>query len=228
MQEQEDAFCALMGAVSEYLKLRQQLDQLLKAGHLKMARARYAMGPGSVGQANYNSVMQATTLVDTTPDSEQTFQLAASGSTAKSPTEPSRQFSGQQQTVGEVPFEHNGADNLSDTAVNLQHSRSKDQQASTDTSQASAQQPPSEYSSNAISELAAKFGTSHADSASSGQKSAARDPLKWFGFMVSPHLRQAQTDFVKAAETSVQIASVHHRMAVCLDALTQSKQMEQT
>jgi len=212
MQQHEEAFCSLLDAVSDYLNLREQLDQLLKAGHLKIARARYAMGPGSVGQTHYSSSMQATAIVDIVSESDQAFQLMRKRSKAQSPAEASqRSTTPQHQEDRLTVHSSSGADAALDTSDDPQTAH---------TEQSLGRETPSEYSSTAISELAAKFDKAHVETATSSYKSSAQsDPLKWFGFMVSPHLRQAQTDFVKAAELSVQLASVQYRMAVSVNSL---------
>ena len=219
LQQEEEAFCALLDAVADYLKLREQLDQLLKAGHLKIAKARYAMGPGSVGQTHYSSSLQASTLVDVRTWSGRAFQLTGQGSQEQPCCEaPDKPCSARTQT--EVQADPSGErENLADNCQNDHH------HGSADTGQSVEPQSVSEYSSNAISELAAKFGTAHVDSASTSVRNAAHhDPLKWFGFMVSPHLRQAQTDFSKAAQLSILLGKVYHEMSACLSVLEASKQ----
>lgn len=218
LQQDEEAFCGLLDAVADYLKLREQLDQLLKAGHLKIAKARYAMGPGSVGQTHYSSSMQATTLVDIQAWSGRAFQLTGQGSQEQPSCEASDEpCSARTQT--DVQANPSGErENLADNCQNDHH------HGSVDRGQFLEPQSVSEYSSNAISELAAKFGTAHVDSASTSVRNAAHhDPLKWFGFMVSPHLRQAQTDFSKAAQLSILLGKAYHKMSACLSVLEASK-----
>jgi len=228
MQQAEETFCTLLDAVAEYLQLREQLDQLLKAGHLKVAKARYAMGPGSVGQTHYSSSMQASVLVNVEPASDVTFQSARQGSQAQASSASSHQ-AGRPQTQEEADASlpstaESSALDPADKSHSIEHNNV---QESADTAQSAKKQATSQYSSNTISELAAKFDTAHVDSVSSRPASTAQsDPLKWFGFMVSPHLRQAQADFNQAAQMSIQLGSAYHKMSVCLDSLDQCKQVQ--
>jgi len=218
MQQAEEAFCTLLDAVAEYLQLREQLDQLLKAGHLKVAKARYAMGPGSVGQTHYSSSMQATMLINVEPASDVTFQSARQGSHAQQAGRP------QMQEEADASLPSTAESFALDLADKSHRIKPNNVQESADTAQSAKKQATSQYSSNAISELAAKFDTAHVDSVSSRPASTAQsDPLKWFGFMVSPHLRQAQADFNQAAQMSIQLGSAYHKMSVCLNSLDQCK-----
>lgn len=40
------------------------------------------------------------------------------------------------------------------------------------------------------------------------EKSSIQDPIKWFGVLVSPALRQSQTSFQKAVELSCEVSSL--------------------
>ena len=225
MQQAEETFCTLLDAVAEYLQLREQLDQLLKAGHLKVAKARYAMGPGSVGQTHYNSSMQATMRINVEPASDVTFQSARQGSHAQTSSAPLHQAGRpQEQEEADALLPSTAESSALDPADKSYSIKANNVHESADTVQSAEKQATSQYSSNAISELAAKFDTAHVDSVSSRPASAAQsDPLKWFGFMVSPHLRQAQTDFNQAAQMSIQLGSAYHKMSVCLNSLDQCK-----
>ena len=225
MQQAEETFCTLLDAVTEYLQLREQLDQLLKAGHLKVAKARYAMGPGSVGQTHYSSSMQATMLINVEPASDVTFQSARQGSDVQTSSAPSHQAGRpQKQKEADASLPSTAESFALDLADKSHSIKPNNMQESADTAQSAKKQATSQYSSNAISELAAKFDTAHVDSVSSRPASTAQsDPLKWFGFMVSPHLRQAQADFNQAAQMSIQLGSAYHKMSVCLNSLDQCK-----
>ncbi|DBB06633.1 hypothetical protein WJX77_006342 [Trebouxia sp. C0004] len=222
MQQADEIFCTLLDAVAEYLELREKLDQLLKAGHLKVAKARYAMGPGSVGQTHYSSSMQATMLVNVEPASDVTFQPARLGSHAQTSFGPLHQAGRPQKQEEADALLPSTAESSALDPADKSYSIKPTNVQSADTAQAASQ-----YSSNAISELAAKFDTAHVDSVSSRPASIAQsDPLKWFGFMVSPYLRQAQADFNQAAQMSIQMGSAYHKMSVCLNSLNQCKEMQ--
>lgn len=225
MQQAEEAFCTLLDAVAEYLQLREQLDQLLKAGHLKVAKARYAMGPGSAGQTHYSSSMQATMLVNVEPASDVTFRSARQGSHAQTSSGPSHKAGRpQKQEEADASLPSTAESSALDPADKLHSVKPNNLQESADTAQSAKKQATSQYSSNAISELAAKFDTAHVDSVTSRSASTAQsDPLKWFGFMVSPHLRQAQADFNQAAQMSFQLGNAYHKMSLGLNSLDQCK-----
>lgn len=216
MQKQEDAFCALLDAASEYLKIRGQLDQLLKAGHLNIARARYALGPGAVGQAAYSSHMQASMRTDVALRNGEPFHIAQHSSSAKF-AQPSQSSSAKGDPVGSQASKTAGPE----ICASVDSATSTEWVANSAAKQP-AQQPASEYSSSAIAELAAKFDTSHLDSTRSNGTKPASDPLKWFGFMAPQPLRQAQADFKKAARLSVQLANVQYKISTSLSTLNQA------
>jgi len=55
-----------------------------------------------------------------------------------------------------------------------------------------------------------------------------KDPLLWFGVLVSPHLRQAQKDFQKALDLIVEITNVTHHMSELQNQFSNMKQTLQT
>ena len=213
LQEREKAFCALLDAAAEYLKMRQQLDQLLKAGHLNIARARYAMGPGVIGQTSYSSDMQATLRAETALTDQQPFRLTQQGTSALAAQVMQHSYGDQQQSEGQANQDATPAKDES------QHLAQADGQGRTAGAEQVQQEAASEYSSNAIAELAAKFDNTHVNNAQSGRTNQTSDPLKWFGFMVPPPLRQAQVDFRTAATLSVQLANIQHKMHSCLSSM---------
>ena len=221
MQEQEHAFCQALDAATEYVNLQEQLGAILRKGHLQLARARYAMGPGSVGSANYNSAMQATFQVHISPADTNPFKLTGRPHIPRSSS-----------SLGSVPNDsHEKAVGRSEPST----SSAAEAQDSTSTTQAEANLNAStsslsshskeldvndQYSSDAISELAAKFGTTCVDRQSPVSESGIpKDPLKWFGFMVSPHLRQAQADFKEAVKLLIDLANAQHRIHAALKVL---------
>lgn len=226
MSEQERAFCEVLDGATDYVKVRQQLDQSLKAGHLKLARARYAMGPGSIGSANYTSVMQAKTTLAAPQAGGRPFQLADDSCTGSA-------CSSTCAGAERLATAHEATEGSPSTGSQTQDSTlSMHTETKLSTNAASAPNFSNElntadtYSSDAISQLAAKFDAAHVDSASSAHKSvASQDPLNWFGFMVSPHLRQAQADFTKAIALLIDVANAQHRMVTSLKTLTEPKQV---
>ena len=222
LQEQEDAFCGLLDAAAEYLKLRDQLDQLLKAGHLNIARARYAMSPGAIGQTSYSSDMQATLRAETAITDPQPFRLTQQGLSEVSARVMQRCHDDEQKGDGQASQDATPA-----TSERRHHAKAGVQGTAAGTEQVQSE-TASEYSSNAIAELAAKFDKTHVTSAQSGRVHQVSDPLRWFGFMVPPPLRQAQVDFRTAAILSIQLANIQHKIYSSLNIMdTADYQSEQ-
>lgn len=214
MQQQEDAFCEVLNAAAEYIKVQGQLCANLRTGHLQIAKARYATAPGSIGSASYSSTMQATTQVVVSHTENSPFQLQHRHIIATS-CSPDSMHSGSVNIAVDSPAARK--------AVEAAGSTTSMAEANTDTS-ADSQSDLStqldvtdQYSSSAISELAAKFGTARIDRPSPVSASAApKDPLKWFGFMVSPHLRQSQADFREAVALLIELANAQHKIHTSL------------
>jgi hypothetical protein len=59
----DPCFFSVLQALDDYLAAQEQLQAHLKGGLLELARARYALGPASLGQAQYPGAMQASALV---------------------------------------------------------------------------------------------------------------------------------------------------------------------
>ena len=227
MSEKEWAFCEVLDGAAHYVKVRQQLDQSLKAGHLKLARARYAMGPGSISSANYSSVMQAKTMLTGPQAGGHPFQLT--GASCAGSSCPSICPGAEPRVTAREPTEGSSStgDQAQGSTLTMQAETKLSTTAASAPGQASELNTADTYSSDAISQLAAKFDAAHVDSASSADKAvASQDPLKWFGFMVSPHLRQAQADFTKAVALLVDVANAQHRIATSLKALTDSQHVD--
>lgn len=221
MQQQEDAFCLVLDAAADYVQLQAQLGAKLKQGHLQLAKARYAMGPGSVGSANYSSAMQATCKVPVSPANSNPFQLGGRSHTASSLSNPDgmSQDSNEQAADSWAPSTRmedatpaTRIEDAEDNASNTQAEARPDASTDSQSSHSKGLHVNDEYSSDAISELAAKFGTTCIDSQSPVKRAAPKNPLNWFGFMVSPHLRQSQADFKEAVTLLIDLANAQHRI----------------
>lgn len=216
MQQQEDAFCRVLDAAADYVQLQEQLGAKLKQGHLQLARARYAMGPGSVGSANYSSAMQATSTVPVSPANSNPFQLGSMSHTASSLSDAGcmSQDSHEKAVDSLAPSTRmeDAQDNASNTQAEARPHASTDSQSS----HSKELHVNDEYSSDAISELAAKFGATRTDRQSPVKSAVPKNALNWFGFMVSPHLRQSQADFKEAVTLLIDLANAQHRIHTAL------------
>lgn len=222
MQHQEHAFCQAMDAAAEYINLQEQLGATLRKGHLQLARARYAMGPGSVGSANYSSTMQATSQVHVSSADLNPFQVTERPHTFKPPNSLGsvRNDSHEKAVDSSVPSTSK-ANEAQDSTSTMQPEANADASTASQSSHSRELDVTNQYSSDAISELAAKFGTKHVDRPSPVSENAVpKDPLKWFGFMVSPHLKQSQADFKEAVTLLIDLANAQHRIHVALNVLT--------
>ena len=230
MQQQEDAFCKVLDAAAEYVRIREQLGANLKTGHLQLAKARYAMGPSSIGSANYSSIMQATSQVLVSHADINPFQPTGRPEIAGSSSSPGSSPKGSnKKTVDSSPPSTSRAVEAHDGTSTMQADAGLDAIAEAQSSHSGELDGKNQYSSDAISELAAKFGTTHVDRHNPTYKSAApKDPLKWFGFMVSPHLRQSQADFKDAVPLLVELANAQHRIHSALNVITHCQLIHET
>ena len=221
MQQQEHAFCQALDAATEYVNLQEQLSANLRKGHLQLARARYAMGPGSVGSANYISAMQATFQVHISPADTNPFQSTGRPhSPSSSSSLGSVRNDSHEKAVGSSEPSTSNAAEAQDSTSTMQAEANLNASTSAQSSHSKEADVNDQYSSDAISELAAKFGTTRVDRQSPVSESAVpKDPLKWFGFMVSPHLRHSQTDFKEAVTLLVDLANAQHRIHAALKVL---------
>ena len=210
-----------MDAAAEYVNLQEQLGANLRNGHLKLARARYAMGPGSVGSAKYSSAMQATSQVHISPADINPFQLTGRPHTPSSPKKMgSVRNDSHEKAVDNSELSTSNVAEAQDTTSTVQAEANLDASTQSQSLHSKELGATDHYSSDAISELAAKFGTSRIDRQSPVSENAVpKDPLKWFGFMVSPHLRQSQADFKEAVALLVDLANAHHRIHAALKVL---------
>ena len=215
-----------MDALEACLQLRAQLDQTLKAGHLNITKARYAMGASSISPANYKSTMQAVTYLQQTQIQstvDQPFTLACRlGKSLQTSTESIKAADALNRSLSNGDSTTSPSRQQQPGTQAENKAQSCESSAEQSTAQAKQQTASSEYSSTAIADLAAKFDSSHVDDATSAQRCTTTvDPLKWFGYMVSPYLRQAQSCFTQAAETAVQLADTQHQIITAMNELVQ-------
>ena len=212
-----------MDAAAEYVNLQEQLGVNLRKGHLQLARARYAMGPGSVGSANYSSAMQANSQVHISSADTNPFQFAGRPNTSSSRSSlGSVRNDSRKKAVDSSAPSTSKADETQNSTTTMQAEACPDASTGSLSSYSKELDVTDQYSSDAISELAAKFGSTRVDWQSPVSENAVpKDPLKWFGFMVSPHLRQSQVDFKAAVALLVDLANAQHKIHAALKVLTQ-------
>jgi hypothetical protein len=70
-----ETYCAVMQGIEVYLEAQQELATALKAGLFDLAKAKYSLGPGSVGQQCYPGEMQAAVGVLRQPPQQQQDSL---------------------------------------------------------------------------------------------------------------------------------------------------------
>ncbi|KAL3154206.1 hypothetical protein ABBQ32_013715 [Trebouxia sp. C0010 RCD-2024] len=227
MQQQEHAFCEVLDAAAEYVKVQEQLCANLRAGHFQLARARYAVARGSIGSASYSSTMQATAQVVVSNADSNPFQLQDRRNIASSSSSP-----WSMQNVSEQKARDSSSTSKAfeaeDSTSTMQAEANPDASADSQSGLATQFDMTDQYSSNAISELAAKFGTAQIDRPSPVCTNAApKDPLKWFGFMVSPHLRQSQADFREAVTLLVGLANAQYKIHASLNVMRSCQGMHE-
>lgn len=232
MQQREEVFCKLMDAIEASLSVRAELDQALKAGHLNVARARYAMGPSSISQANYPSVIRPGIILlhASNASDDHPFNLAGSLESSKPEPYGSSTSNKQGEKVVSTPAPSASSDSSSQASALSEQGRAALDEADAQQLEAVAadaqgmhrrkDHQASEYSSSTISDLASKFDSSYTNTATSVQEVApVTNPLRWFGYMVSPYLRQAQIHFAHAADTTVSLANMQYQITAALNEL---------
>ena len=174
----EAAFLGALDSSQQYLEHQSQLSRELKSGFFALAQAKYAAGPGKIGQLQYPGVMRATLKAH------------------------------PQQGNSSVPTsEHQAADQHSSspevcTASGQSGTDLPGQQAVLDPS--TELQLGTAGFQGVLGELAQQFGCLTADSqVSASEERQTKDPLSWFGVMLPPSLREAQRHFQAAAAASL-------------------------
>eukprot|EP00884_Botryococcus_braunii_P011296 jgi/Botrbrau1/20167/Bobra.0173s0065.1 len=164
---------------------------MMKQGFLNLARARYSMGPTKVCAAQLPSKMTASCRLEVCQEEGLPFRnIVASGKPGRASHQPSNVLSSSHTDKGEITsagVTENGR---------LSHS--------------------SGYSS-LIDDLARKFDCQELADDEECSKGTKDDPLRWFGSMVSPQLREAQRDFKAALQLLLHLANNKHHLVKALD-----------
>lgn len=190
----------LLDALNRLLRSRDTLAQTLSRGWMDIASARYAMGPSRISQAVFSlKPCPASTFVSVSP--------AEDAPNAKDGANHTSQFTLRIQCQG---IENN------DTALGQEEQTPKISMHSE-----LRQRHTSGVSNNKHVETGSKGSVNHSMvgestvtqeaqglSAAGGSLKQRSEALAWFGTLVSPHLRTAQSSFAEALETLVELATL--------------------
>ncbi|CAM6024103.1 unnamed protein product [Sphagnum balticum] len=197
-----------LDSVHQLLCLRDSLSQVLRQGWMEMAQARYAMGPARISQPLYSLkpyAASASVSVKSSPssgapetavDQEDVFQPTSNCAV---------HFALQKQSSDGDDHTSNQPSKNTLKSRNMHHSSKSGEQA---------QLVPSDWSREediAYKKLMGDTDDSDTDTElqpkTSTQALGSTKPLQWFGGLVSPHLRAAQSSFESALEIVVDIAN---------------------
>eukprot|EP00850_Spirogloea_muscicola_P008898 SM000048S16610 [mRNA] locus=s48:711959:713477:+ [translate_table: standard] len=159
----EEAFVACLDAADRLLASREALSRALQAGWFDLARARYSMGPSSIGRLQYNASPSLAPPA-TTVGLGQGEQAAGKPPLVIAPGSPPSAAAAS------------GSPELDDlvSSISLAASPCMEERAT-----------PSTKSVDKLS----------------------GDALRWFGTLVSPHLRAASVSFQEALQIAVEVAN---------------------
>ena len=196
-EAEEERLCALLDAVDQYLRLQADLEAALREGFLDLARARYSMGSHNVGAAQYPARMMASAGV---AHSGELFQACV----------PRRAEKGASPHVPRP--QHESASLPDQRTVDSNGARVASSQ---DLLANASWDPPSGAAAHAsttediISELARKFASTPVISDEEpGMPPKSKDhTLRWFGGMVSPHLRASREKFEASLQVVIALAN---------------------
>ncbi|XP_065187591.1 coiled-coil domain-containing protein 115-like [Sycon ciliatum] len=174
----DDVLGAYLGAVEDYFRLKGELEDVMKQGYMDISKARYIMGVTSVSPYQYDNDMTATAVV--TVDSSNSVDNV---SFAIDRHGKASGGAGQDQDLSSVR-------DSTETGVRRRH-KGQAPSAEADGEPADEQEQSQESSAEAAQ--------AHARSS---------DPLRWFGVLVPPSLRSAQTCFVDALGRAAQLATL--------------------
>lgn len=204
-----DKFWAIMQAIEDYMQAQEDLAAALKAGLFDVAKAKYSLGPGSLGQQCHPGDMQATATVqlqlpETQPDSlYDTFQLCQQlqQCSIKAPVEHKQQ---QQEAQAAVAAEEPG----------LRHR--KQQESQQQEQQNDSQQQPDGESNKSQPKSSSSSGSSEDHSR------AQADPVAWFSALPPAALRSAQSNFQTVLQRAVAAANRAQQLRQLLENLQDS------
>lgn len=193
MAAAEATFVEVLDTAQAYLELQQQLSQQLKQGLFDLARAKYSMGP--IGQAQYDSEMQATSLA--------TVQ-AAQGENGCS-----RQGQRYRFKPCDGPRPREAAAQQGEEGV----AGSSDDEEGCEEDFAFLRRLREEADEVGGS---CAHGAAAASSTGKGGRLAGRrhgaEPLHWFGVLVPPALKDSQASFRQALETVIKLANAAEQL----------------
>ena len=189
--------CALLDAVDQYLRLQADLEAALREGFLGLARARYSMGSHNVGAAQYPARMKASAGV---AHSGEVFQACVPTRTENKASPPTPR---PQHESNSLPHQR-AVDSDGARVASGQHLPAD---ASWDLPGGAAAHAST--TEDIISELARKFASTPVISdEEAGMPPKSKDhTLRWFGGMVSPHLRASREKFEASLQVVIALAN---------------------
>ena len=179
----------------ELLYQRQaKLEALMRSGFFSLSRARYSMGgTRNVGALQFpqnEMEMEALSVVDVTTDEEPDDKKGDGNSSA------SFEFKLVEKEISTTKKEDGKsaekADNLRQRKGQKISSKDKD--------------------AGKVETIGMKTLTDEEQKPAAKETPSLKDPLKLFGVLVSPHLRQCQSSFKQAVAVAIEIANLKHRL----------------
>ncbi|KAJ8651765.1 hypothetical protein O0I10_012658 [Lichtheimia ornata] len=167
--------------VEEYSQRWQQNGRQFQQGFLHLAHAKYTMGPGKISQCYYDERMKATSQIRVEEDTERFTSIKVAPQQQES-TSTSTKSSSKQQ----LP---------------------PPQQQPTDSPIRRRRREPN---SNGHWVQDENKKTNEFEMQHQSKKSTIRDPLHWFGLLVSPSLRASQDHFKTVTQQLVEQANCIH------------------
>eukprot|EP00898_Chlorokybus_atmophyticus_P004127 jgi/Chlat1/4715/Chrsp30S04770 len=203
-EAKEAAFVHALDAVEELLDARRRLQDQLALGFMSLARARYSLGAGSLSQENYDYASMAAT----------TATIRVSGGTgsssagvhehehAQSPSSPVFSVSSRRENAADSDSEGYELDEVAvQSAFGLRRranvAGASDRASSSDLSDWEKVDLPQEK--KILEDVKDVDGR------------PAVPPIRWFGVLVPPAMREAQQQFIKALELVAEAATAAAR-----------------
>ncbi|KAG6545764.1 hypothetical protein Mapa_012725 [Marchantia paleacea] len=215
-QEQLDKEVLLcLDSVHQLLKRREILHQTLRQGWMELTSARYIMGPARISSPLFSLKPHApsavvdvrgahavsTGKVDVSELEEESAQVVITGPVAfhlvRNREEKEQKFSLTKLsdlTISEKKHPAQLRRRLTSTASEIEHDERKDRWEIKNLSDDSATESDDELT------------------LAEGSKDTTQ-PLYWFGALVSPHLRSAQSNFSKALDIVVELLNAQNEAA---------------
>lgn len=172
-----------------------KLESLMRDGFLSMSRARYSMGGtrnvGALQFAKNEMEMEALSVIDVSAEEESSNKKDNEDSWTDVEFKLFEKQAGRSEKIDAKTSEK------IDHVRQRKGKRISGKDEGEDTVETIGMQ---------------KLGSEQDEILKSKENSSLRDPLKLFGVLVSPHLRQCQGSFKQAVIVSVEIANLKHKL----------------